>query len=95
MDGKYKAIHYIDVPFAFNTVDLARNMTGGGPRAHTLAQKVSQAWVNFARFGNPDQANMPKWEPYTSGEGATMMLDNTCKIRFHPDRKLLEFNAGK
>jgi para-nitrobenzyl esterase len=92
MGGKYKAIHCVDVPFVFNTIDRTRNMTGATPEAHALAGYVSQAWVNFARFGNPSQAGLPSWEAYTSEKGATMMLDNECLIRNHPDKALLDFH---
>lgn len=95
--GKYKALHCMDVPFAFNTIDRARNMTGGTPEAHALARYVSQAWINFARSGNPTQAGLPGWEAYTPESGATMMLDNECAIRYHPDAALLNFHreAGR
>lgn len=92
MGGKYKAIHCVEVPFAFNTIDRARNMTGATPEAHALAAYVSQAWINFARFGNPTQAGLPTWEAYTPEKGATMMLDNKIELRFHPDKVFLDFH---
>jgi len=92
MDGKYRAIHCMDIPFAFNTVERARNMTGGGPETHALAEKVSQAYINFARSGNPNHSGLPQWEAYTEDKGATMMLDVECGVRHHPDQKLLDFN---
>ncbi|SEQ93849.1 carboxylesterase/lipase family protein [Neolewinella agarilytica] len=95
MGGKYKAIHCVEVPFTFNTTDLARNMTGGGPEARTLAAKVSQAWINFARFGNPSQAGLPRWEHYTTEKGATMMIDKEWQLRYHPDKAFLDFNRQK
>ncbi len=95
MDGKYRAIHCIDVPFAFNTIEKARNMTGGGREAHALAQKVSQAYINFAYNGNPNHSGLPNWEAYTKDKGATMMLDEECEVRHHPDQKLLEFNRRR
>ncbi|PHI21527.1 carboxylesterase [Lewinellaceae bacterium SD302] len=95
MGGKYKAIHCVDIPFAFNTVDLARNMTGGGPEAHALAERVSRAYVNFAYGGNPNHSGLPRWEAYRREKGATMMIDKECTVRYHPDQKLLEFNSGR
>lgn len=92
MGGKYKAIHCVEIPFAFNTIDRARNMTGATTEAHALAKYVNRAWINFARFGNPSQVGLPAWEAYTAANGATMMLDNECGLRYHPDRRLLEFN---
>ena len=94
MDGKYKAIHCVEIPFVFNNINRGANMVGATPEAHALAKPMSQAWVNFARSGNPNADGLPKWEPYSKQKGATMMFDNRCEIRYHPDRALLEYTAN-
>lgn len=90
MDGKYKAIHCMELPFVFDNIDRCANMTGGTEAAHQLADKVSQAWINFARFGNPNQQGLPHWEAYSEKNGTTMLFDNTCKIVHHHDKALLD-----
>ena len=35
--------------------------TGGGPQAAALADKMSDAWIAFARTGNPNTPKLPKW----------------------------------
>lgn len=92
MNGKYKSLHCLDIPFAFNTIGLARQMTGATPEAHALAPKVSQAYLNFARTGNPNHAGLPDWPAYDEAKGATMMLDNDCEVRYHPDKTFLDFH---
>ena len=47
MDGKYKAIHCIELPFVFDNIERCANMTGGGRQAQNLADKVSEAWIQF------------------------------------------------
>lgn len=95
MNGKYKAIHCVEIPFVFDNIERSKNMTGGGAAADALAKQVSQAWINFARFGNPDQAGLPHWAPYNAEKGATMMIDTEWAVRHHPDQKLLEFNSRR
>ena len=71
-------------------------MTGGGKDAYALAAKMSAAWTNFARTGNPNAPGLPKWPAYTVDGGATMILDVQCDVRNHPDKNLLAIaNAPK
>ncbi|MEZ4961229.1 MAG: carboxylesterase family protein [Saprospiraceae bacterium] len=93
MDGKYKAIHCMELPFVFNNIQRCKNMTGGGREAQNLADKVSQAWINFAHTGNPNHSGLPEWEPYTGENGTTMFFDNHCHIRHHHDEAYLKLIA--
>lgn len=94
LDGKYKAIHCMEIAFAFNTIQRTRNMTGGTPEAQKLADKVSKAWVNFAKFGNPNHAGLPNWPVYNAQNTSTMHFDNTCTVKPQLDKELLELVAG-
>jgi para-nitrobenzyl esterase len=90
LDGKFKSVHCMEIPFAFDNIQLCQKMTGGGPEAHALAKKMSNAWVNFAKTGNPNHAGLPNWEAYTASKGSTMFFDNQCEIRYHHDKELQE-----
>ena len=54
--GRLKSPHTIEIPFAFDNVKAATRLTGGGPEALALADKVSGAWIAFARTGDPEHA---------------------------------------
>ena len=66
-------------------------MTGGGEEAFRLAEKMSRAWINFARSGNPNVTSLPEWDPYDPGTGATMVFDNQCRMEYLHDRELISF----
>jgi len=89
-DGIYKAIHCMELPFVFNNISLCKEMTGGGKEAYILANKVSRAWINFARFGDPNHDGLPEWKPYSEEKGTTMFFDNECHIRHNHDKELLK-----
>lgn len=90
MDGDYKAIHCMEIPFVMNNIARCEEMTGGGKEAYELASKMSQAWINFARNGNPNHKGLVQWPRYEVNTGATMMFDNVPAIRNHPDKEFLE-----
>ena len=57
VNGGVTAFHCSEIAFAFHALSEPhiRMATGGAPAALALQDKVSQAWVNFARTGNPSQ----------------------------------------
>ena len=93
--GIYKAMHCMDIAFEFNNIHRCEQMTGGGKDAYALADKMSSAWVNFARTGNPNTPGLPKWPAYTEENGATMLFNTQCVVRDHPDGDLLKIAASK
>jgi para-nitrobenzyl esterase len=90
-DGSLGASHGMELPFMFNNIAMARTLTGGGKEAYELADKISSAWINFVKTGNPNGKGLPKWEPFQVEKGATMIFDNSCKLLYNHDRKLIEY----
>ncbi len=42
-----------------------------------LIDQMMDAWIAFARSGDPDHASMPSWDPYDSVDRPTMLFDST------------------
>jgi para-nitrobenzyl esterase len=80
LEGKLRAPHTVEIPFVFDNTDTPLTMTKGGPEVKALAAKTSDAWIQFARSGNPNHKRLPKWPAYTTEQRATMVLDTTCKV---------------
>ncbi len=85
LDGRPRAFHSCEIAFVFDNGDLCVNLTGGQPDALVLAERVSRAWVSFARHGDPNHSGLPRWSPYTAAQRATMVFDTQCGVRNDPD----------
>ena len=90
MDGMLRSTHCMEIPFVFDNTVRHASMTGGGREAQALADRMSGAWLNFARTGNPNAEGLPAWEAYTPDLGATMYFDNDCRVLHNHDKELLE-----
>jgi len=86
-EGKLRSFHTLDIPFAFDSVDLAPTMVGNGPERQPLADKMSAAWVAFARSGNPNHKGIPDWKPFDTDRRATMIFNNRCRAVDDPYRE--------
>jgi para-nitrobenzyl esterase len=84
--GRLRAMHCMDIPFAFDNVDNSRSIVGSGTDRQPLADRMSKAWVAFARTGDPNHADLPRWEPFTAGDRKTMMLSADCRLAGDPFR---------
>lgn len=49
-----------------------------------LADKICDAWANFARTGDPSTEDV-QWTPYDSDARNTMMIGNDCSMEMQPD----------
>lgn len=90
LDGKYKALHCMELPFVFNNIGRCKEMTGGGKQAEVLAAKMSQSWISFARTGNPNTPGLPRWQAYNTRNTPTMYFDNLCVVKSQQDKDLME-----
>lgn len=91
VNGGVTPFHCAELVFVFHNVGQRESMlaTGGTPNALALQDKVSQAWVNFARTSNPSQKGLA-WEPYTLQNPQTMVFDVTTECLALRDEKLVE-----
>jgi para-nitrobenzyl esterase len=85
--GRRLAPHCIEIPFAMQNHWQVPEMVGTGPELQPLADKVSGAWVAFARTGNPNHPGIPKWTAFNATERPSMHIDNDWKIVGDPDRE--------
>lgn len=66
--------------------------------ADRKAEQKSNAWVAFARTGNPNHAKLPNWEPYDNIRRAVMIFNDECKLLNDPygsEQRLLRSLQGR
>ncbi len=94
-DGIYRSMHCMEIPFVFDNISRCEEMTGGGKEAHLLADKISRAWIAFARTGNPNHKGLPTWPQYTADNGAAMIFDNVNQVKNHHDKEVITIATQK
>ena len=69
------APHTIDIPLSFGTLDAEGSITGTGPAARAVSGRMMDAFLAFARTGDPNHKGMVPWPVYALPERATMLFD--------------------
>ncbi|MEJ2009711.1 MAG: carboxylesterase/lipase family protein [Acidobacteriota bacterium] len=88
LDGQGRAFHCSELPFVFYHTEVCAPMTGGGPDALALAGKMADAWISFARTGDPNHPGLPHWPAYDPAKMQTMIFDNQCVVKNDPDGEI-------
>jgi para-nitrobenzyl esterase len=86
-DNRLRAFHCIDICFWFYNTDLMLTHTGGGARPRKLATTMAGQLLQFMKTGDPNGSGLPKWPKYTTANGETMLLNDTCEVKNDPDRE--------
>lgn len=79
--GILGACHALELGFLFGTYE--ENFSGTGPAADALAGNIQDAWLAFARTGDPSCADLGAWPPYADRR-ETMLLGEDCHLEEEP-----------
>src|ERR1700678_3326786 len=82
MGGVLGACHALEIGFVFGTNHLVgmNHFAGEGPAAEKLAGEMQDAWLAFARYGDPGCASLGAWPGYTETRRATMLLGENSGV---------------
>lgn len=78
--GIWGAPHTIDIGLVFGTLDAKGSIVGTGPDSVAMSNQMSDAFIAFARTGNPNTASIPAWEPYTLPRRQTMVFNTPASV---------------
>ena len=81
------APHALDIPLVFGTFEAPGSIAGTGAQSRAVSRAMMQAFLRFARSGDPG------WPAYTLAERATMLFDAVPRVVNDPrgaERRLFE-----
>ncbi|WP_295713629.1 carboxylesterase family protein [uncultured Mitsuokella sp.] len=59
MGGVFLSYHTAEIPFVLHHIEAGANHIGSGKEAKRLETEMSQAWIPFARTGQPSAKGLP------------------------------------
>jgi para-nitrobenzyl esterase len=88
LDGMFGSCHGLEIPFVFGTVQDAgvQVFTGGGRPAEALSTQMQEAWVAFARDGDPSCDALGSWPAFDPVGRPTMVLGPDGGVEEDPRR---------
>ena len=81
MGGVLKACHALEIGFVFGKYDAM--FCGTGPEADKLSECMQDAWIAFAKTGNPSCKCMGNWPEY-GNKRMTMVLGKDSHVEAAP-----------
>lgn len=84
-DGQLKACHALEIPFVFHNLHQpgVEVFTGIRPKREQISRQMHEAWISFARTGDPNGDHLPdSWIPYTKGPHPVMVFDTDSRVEY-------------
>lgn len=86
MRGALRACHALELSFVFGTLaaPMQDRFAGSGPEVERLSERMMDAWIAFARSGNPSHPSLGDWPPYDTARRATMVFNRQSRLEDAP-----------
>lgn len=85
-EGEFGAIHGSDIPASFHS--YRDGFFNGSTAGKLMVNRLSSAWVAFAKTGDPNNPSLPPWQAFDSANRATMIFDNQTRVENDPRREI-------
>jgi para-nitrobenzyl esterase len=84
--GALGACHGLEVPFVWGAVgrNADPRFTGEGPDARLLCEQMMDAWLAFAKTGDPGHQGIGRWPAYDASDRGTMIFGRRCGVESAP-----------
>ena len=82
VDSEKGSCHAIELPFVFYIEE--DEIFGENPPI-TLIEQVQNAWISFARNGDPNHSDLPTWPQYNKKDKPKMVFNVNPRVENDPD----------
>jgi para-nitrobenzyl esterase len=84
--GQLGACHALELSFVFGTLDRPGNerFAGSGPEAEKLSGQMMDAWLAFAKTGDPSCAAVGRWAAHDADTRQTMIFGKHTRLESAP-----------
>lgn len=82
--GRLGAAHTLDIPLVFGNLAAEGSLADGAVEAEPLSRAIQDAFIAFAKSGNPNHPGLPTWTPYTLPRRQTMIFDLASRMADDP-----------
>lgn len=83
-DGWWGAPHMLDIPLVFGTLSAPGSITGVAPAARAVSDAMQNAFIAFAKAGDPNHPGLPRWNRYELPRRQTMIFDVASRMADDP-----------
>ena len=89
MDGIFGSSHGLEIPFVFGTVHepAIQGFTGYGQHVTAISEQMQEAWLAFARTGDPSCDAVGEWPTYDLPTRPTMVFGREGGVQDDPRRE--------
>ena len=86
LGGMLGSCHALEIPFVFGCVDdpLVQRFVGDHPATAEISRRMQDAWLAFARTGDPGSPELGGWPRYDTARRATMLFGEECRVEHAP-----------
>ncbi|MCG8588831.1 MAG: carboxylesterase/lipase family protein [Proteobacteria bacterium] len=91
--GLIGSCHALEIPFVFGTLrhPALRVALSAGRSARSLSNTVQDAWIAFARSGDPNHERLPAWPDAGEAGHPTLFFDDVCHVAPSPYPEAVRF----
>lgn len=87
LGGLMGAAHGLDIPFVFGNFGRERFTGPIGAPDRALSARMQDAWIAFARTGDPSTPALGEWPRYDTARRATQILGLDCRLADAPQER--------